>query len=523
MSYENKKLPTVVIFGRTNVGKSTLFNRFIGKEKALVSKIPGTTRDANRGIVSWQKKSFAIMDTGGIIDLKLLADKKQTQEDTIEVKVQKQARLSLSRADLVLFMVDITTGLLPEDKQMALFLKKTALRPANIILVVNKADNPKLRREAADFYKLSLGEPALVSAATGSGTGDLLDVIIKKIKTGRQIKKIENLKPARLAARLEAGGSEIKNSINVCIMGKPNVGKSNLLNSILGEERVIVSPVPHTTREPQDTLINYEDKIIKLIDTAGISKKGLQAPFRKKERVEALEKMGIAKSLRALEKAQIALFVIDISEPITHQESKIAEGIINRRKSLIIIANKWDLINEKDTNKYTQHIYTNIPFIRWAPIQFVSALTGEKVHPVRYDILSAKIKPVELLNKKDKDTDENYKLSNGVKKIMDLILEVMKQRRKEITDAELKKFLSRIVKLHKPAKGKGSKKPHIYELKQIKSNPPVFAARIGSKEDLHFSYLRFIENRLRQKFGFLGTPISIRVIKNRAVHGSHNR
>lgn len=486
MGYDHidKKLPLVVIFGRTNVGKSTLFNRLIGRKQALVSKLPGTTRDFNRGTVNWRGKSFAIIDTGGIIDLTLLTNKKRAKEDTVEVKVQKQARLMLSRADLVLFVVDITTGLLPEDRQMALFFKKTALRPADIILVVNKADNPKLRREAADFYKLSLGEPALVSAVTGSGTGDLLDVIIKKLSRD---KKIQNSTSPR-RDKIPALPTDRQNSINVCIMGKPNVGKSNLLNSILGEERVIVSSIPHTTREPQDTFINYEDKIIKLIDTAGISKRGLQAPYRKREKGEALEKQGIAKSLRAADKADIALLIIDINEPITHQESKIAEEIINRRKSLIIIANKWDLIEEKDTNKYTQYIYTNLPFTRWAPIQFVSALTGEKV-----------------------------------KKIMDLILEVMKQRRKEITDSELKEFLARIVKIHKPAKGKGTNRPRIYELKQVKSSPPIFTARIGSKEDLHFSYLRFIENRLRQKFGFLGTPISIRVIKNRAVHGSHNR
>jgi GTP-binding protein len=458
----------------------------MGRRQALVSKLPGTTRDFNSGTVNWREKSFEIIDTGGIIDLTFLTNQKRVEDNSIEAKVQKQAREMLSRADLVLFMVDITTGLLPGDKQMALFFKKTALRPADIILVVNKADNPKLRREAADFYKLSLGEPVLVSAATGSGTGDLLDIVIKRLK-------IKGKKPKVLEKKNE--NSNILNSkfslldsISVCIMGKPNVGKSNLLNSILGEERVIVSSVPHTTREPQDTFINYEDKIIKLIDTAGISKKGLQAPYRKRERGEALEKQGIAKSLRAADKADITLLVIDVSEPITHQESKIAEEIIKRRKSLIIIANKWDLIKEKDTNKYIQYIYTNLPFIRWAPIQFVSALTGEKV-----------------------------------KKIIDLILEINEQRRKEITDAELKEFLSRIIKLHKPAKGKGIKRPWIREFKQVKSNPPVFTARIGSNEDLHFSYLRFIENRLRQKFGFLGTPILIRITKNKTVHGGHNR
>lgn len=473
---DKKKLPLVVIFGRTNVGKSTLFNRLVGREQAIVSNIEGTTRDYNEGTADWRKKSFTIIDTGGITDLKNLGkNEKNIKADTIEEKVQRQARQTLRRADLILFVVDAQSGFLSADRTMAIFLKKIFKENKNIILVVNKVDNQRLRKETAEFHKLSLGEPILISAATGAGTGDLLDIIVKKIKIGRQIKKIENLK------------SEIQNPINVCFIGKPNVGKSCLLNSILGEERVIVSPVPHTTREPQDIFINYKDNIIKLVDTAGISKSGLQAPYGKKEKKKALEKMGIAKSLNALNKADIALLIIDISQPITHQETKIAEEIISRKKSFVIIANKWDLIKERDTEKYTNYIYAKLPFARWAPIQFISALTGEKVQ-----------------------------------KIMDLILKISEERKKEISDEESKEFSKRIIKIHKPSKGKGALNPRIREFKQIKTNPPLFSLRIGSREDLHFSYIRFIENRLRQNFGFLGTPITINVTKNKPVHGKHN-
>jgi len=261
-----------------------------------------------------------------------------------------------------------------------------------------------------------------------------------------------------------------ENQIKVCILGKPNVGKSSLLNSILGYERVIVSPIPHTTREPQDTEIEYEDYLIKLIDTAGISRKG--------RKTKGLEKHGIDKTLAVLKKADLALMVFDISEELTKQESKIAEEIINRKKSLILIANKWDLITEKDVVKFTQYIHSSLPFAQFAPIQFVSALTGLKI-----------------------------------KKIMDLIIEIKKNREIEISDSQLAKFLNSIVKIHKPAKGKGKRHPRLYKLSQVKINPPQFELNIGTKDDLHFSYVRFIENRLREKFNFTGTPLSIKVKK----------
>ncbi|MBI2459898.1 MAG: 50S ribosome-binding GTPase, partial [Parcubacteria group bacterium] len=253
---ENRLLPLVVIFGRANVGKSTLFNCLTEKRQALVSAIAGTTRDSNLGQVNWRDRGFELVDTGGIIDLKYLF-KKTAPKDDIASQVQKQASQYLKQADLVVFLVDNKTGLLPQDKKMALLIKKN-VDPAKVLLTVNKVDGPNDRLKISEFYKLSLGDPCPVSAANGSGAGDLLDVIVEKLKftakTGEAEKAEENL-------------------IKICIIGQPNVGKSSLLNSILGYERVIVSPEPHTTREPRHTKIIYQGQPLLLIDTAGISKK----------------------------------------------------------------------------------------------------------------------------------------------------------------------------------------------------------------------------------------------------------
>lgn len=472
MSYKkNNNLPLVVIFGRTNVGKSTLFNALVEKRQALVSDIPGTTRDSNLGIVGWQSQEFNLVDTGGILDLKYLTTPRQNlllgdseaKINDIEIKVQSQARQYLSQADLILFLVDNKSGLLLQDKQLALFLKKN-VDQNKIILVANKMDNPSQQFKTAEFFKLGMGQPQAISASSGSGTGDLLDIVIKKLKFKKTQTTLTNL-------------TKIENVINICIIGKPNVGKSSLLNSILGYERVIASPIPHTTREPQDTEIIYKEETIKLIDTAGISRKSAKTSFSK-----GLEKYGIEKSLAILNKADVALLILDINENITSQDSRLVKEIMDNKKSLIIIANKWDLIEERDTKKYIEYIYDNIPFAQFAPIQFTSALTGEKIQ-----------------------------------KVLDVILQISKERKLLLSDSQCDKFLARIVKIHKPSKGKGVNHPHIYEFKQVSANPPKFELRIGVKDDLHFSYLRFMENRLREKFGFLGTPISIRVIKGREM------
>ncbi|RLC38974.1 ribosome biogenesis GTPase Der [Candidatus Falkowbacteria bacterium] len=469
MKYTKKNLPSVVLFGRTNVGKSSLFNCLTEKRKALISNIEGTTRDANIGEVNWRGKNLELIDTGGIMDLKYLTEKK-TKTTDIEAKVQTRARDYIERADLILFLVDTKAGLLPQDKQMALYLKKILPFTDNIILVANKTDSPKLRREIAEFNKLSLGEPLPISAITGSGTGDLLDEIVKKIR------KLKIPSPSIIK-------NDEKETINVSIIGKPNVGKSSLVNAILENDKNIVSPTPHTTREPQDTLIEHNGALINLIDTAGISKKGQKGAKRLKVK-NTLEKFSITKSLKTLKNSDIALLMLDINKTITHQDAKLVEEIVKTKTSLIVIANKWDTVKERNTKLYTQKIYTYLPFIKWAPIQFTSALTGEKV-----------------------------------KKVLDIALKVSEERKTEIQANPLNKFLSRIVKKHAPAKGKGTKHPYVYELKQMGANPPIFAIRIGAKDNIHFSYLKFIENRLREKFGFLGTPLKMCIEKNKKIHG----
>lgn len=460
--------PLVVICGRTNVGKSTLFNCLTEKNQALVSNIVNTTRDSNVGGVDWNKKLFTLVDTAGIISYKYL-DAKKIITDDIEAKTQKQAKEYLEKANLIILLVDAKVGLLPEDKEIAAALKKNKKWQNKIILVANKVDNFKQAPEAAVFNKLGLGEPFAVSAANGMGTGDLLDIILEKLgQTAKSSLSGEDLKNKKDEAK-----------VSVCIIGKPNVGKSSLLNSILGYERVIVSPIPHTTREPQNTEIIYKGQKIDLIDTAGISKQG------KKGR--GLEKPGILKSLKSLTRADIAVLVIDISEMITHQDAKIIQEIVERQKSLLFIANKWDLVATRDTKKWSEKLYDKLPFATWAPLQFVSAKTGEKVN-----------------------------------KILDLILEISAKRQLELSESQCDKFMKTVVKIHKPAKGKGLKAPHIYEFRQTKTNPPVFAVRIGSNDNLHFSYVRFMENRLRERYSFIGTPIHISVTKQRKSHTTYN-
>jgi GTP-binding protein len=473
MDYEKlNNLPLVVIFGRTNVGKSTLFNCLTEKKQALISDIEGTTRDSNIGVVEWREKKFALVDTGGITDFSFFLKRKKNS-GSIEEEVQKQAINYLKKADLILFLVDKKEGLLPQDKEIAIFLKKISPELANIILAVNKVDGQRDRKDLFDFYKLGLGEPIGISAASGSATGDLLDLVINKIKAVKK-KKVKD----------ENENEKIKEEvIKVSILGQPNVGKSSLLNSILGEKRVIVSPIPHTTREPQNTFLEYNNRKIKLIDTAGISKKGMQFSRGKKDLY--LEKKGIAMSLASLKKSDMVLLVIDISRSITQQDLKIIEEAITKKKSLIIIANKWDLIPVKDFKKYTAYIRAKIPFAAWAPIQFISAATGAKVN-----------------------------------KILDLILEISEQRKKELSEEDLKKFIKQAIKIHQPSRGKGVKHPRIRSFKQISSNPPSFELMIGGKEDLHFSYLRFLENRLREQFYITGTPLSIYIKKSRPLYSS---
>ena len=386
---------------------------------------------------------------------------------------------------MVLFVVDGQAGLLPPDRELALACKKLLPKETPILLVVNKIDSPRHRDKISEFYTLGWGEPWPVSAATGMGTGDLLDEIVKQVNRQRRNAKNklsaphDSLPDATNENELELVAYAEQPDYKVCLLGKPNVGKSSLLNALLGYNRVLVSAIPHTTREPQDTFIKYRNKIIQIVDTAGIARKD---PGKKKP----LEKMGMAKSRQRLNQADIAILLVDISQPISHQEASLAEEIINRKKSLIIAANKWDKVEERDTVKFTEAIYHRLPFVGFAPIAFVSAKTTSKVQ-----------------------------------KILDLIIEVGAQRSISLSKSQLDHFLSRIVKHHRPAKGKGLKHPHIYSFVQTEAGPPCFTVTIGIKDNLHFSYLRFIQNQLRHTYGFIGTPISIHVARGRQINPQH--
>jgi len=452
------KLPQVALIGRTNVGKSTLFNRLIEQYKALVSNQPGTTRDRNFGIVSWRGKKFTLIDTGGLdlgylpktkLPKKLRLTQKINPDDLIEINIVKQAEIALKQADFILMVVDGKAGIQTEDKTVTNILRKSN-KP--YLLVVNKVDKKSARDDIWQFTKLGLGDPLPVSATNGSGTGDLLDILIKKIK----------FQPGRKAPEPE--------SIKISIMGKPNVGKSSLLNAILGEERVIVTPLPHTTREAQDVEFEYQNHHFTLIDTAGI---------RRKAKVQkGLEKAGVTDSLLSLKNSDVALLVVETQNPLTVQDAKLAQEIIAAQTGLIIVGNKWDLIEPKDLtsqNKFINYFQKYFPALTWAPIIFVSAKTSQRV-----------------------------------KKILDLAIKITESRKKEILEKDLEILLKKAVKKHLPAQAKGKTHPHIYSLKQIGTAPTRFELLIHPKAEIHKSYLRYLENQIRAKWGFRGTPIVVK-------------
>lgn len=457
-------LPSVVLFGKVNAGKSTLFNTLMGQQKAIVSVIPGTTRDSNIGIIEWNRTSFRLADTGGLLNF----GRDKIALSVVDEKVRVQALEFLKKSDLVLFLVDGGNQIIEEDKKMALFLKKHF--PAKpVILVINKIEKFQERSEAAIFYQLALGEPSLISAVTGSGTGDLLDRILKELK------KLQNTEEENL--------EQDKNNLKVCIIGQPNVGKSSLVNKILGEERVIVSPRPHTTREPQDSSFVYNNQLVTIIDTAGIYKKAHQkikrgAQIRSQEKIKTDEDLytsGVSKSFQALGRSEVALLMYDVNNGLTHEDSNMAEEIIRRNKSLIIVANKWDIASERDTKKHIEYIRRAIPFARWAPIQFLSAETGEKLDH-----------------------------------LLDLIVASRDARNLKISEKDLDNFLKHLLKLHRPPM-RPDKKRRVRILKIIQKNEsePAFCILIRKGDQLPDAYVRFIENSLREQFNFLGAPLAV--------------
>lgn len=452
--------PKAVLIGRSNVGKSSLFNKLVEEQKSLVSHIAGTTRDRFEADCIWRGKVIRMIDTGGL-------DVDQSQE--IEKNVVEQANIAINQADIILFLVDVNVGPLADDLDIARKLLKSGKA---VIAVGNKADNGELRRRAVsdEWKSWPLNRPFAISAKQGVGVGDLLDEVTTiLIKAGKPPIDVTAIMPMR-----------------VCVLGEPNVGKSTLLNAVLGEKRFITSPLPHTTREPNDAIVEHDDQVYQFVDTAGVRK---QASRRKSG--DILEKVGVDRTLDVFSRSDVALFVLDITKEISTQERHLAGVLQDSKVSVIIIANKWDLIPNKtpnSVNDYEAIIRGFLPQLKYAPILFTSALTGQRAQD-----------------------------------IFKLITTVFQTRFTQLSTDEAKQFMSKAIVRHKPMRGKGVKSPKITQFYQSHINPPIFtlAVNLSRTDSLATAYVRFLENILREQYDFTGTPIRIKIEVERKTHTTY--
>jgi GTPase len=432
--------PIVVIVGRQNVGKSTLLNRIAGKEIAIVEDFPGTTRDRIFADAEWTGVDFTLVDTGGL--------ELQDQSDMAR-EVRKQAEAAIKEADVIVFLTEVTEGLMPADHDIADILRRSQ-KP--VILAVNKVDSEKQRPEAAEFYKLGFGDNIPLSAHHGRGVAELLD-------------KIVSVLPPQVDS-----GESTEAGIRVAIAGRPHVGKSLLLNSLLGKERTIVGNKPGTTRDAIDTVFDFNGQNVILIDTAGIRRRG---------KVEkGIEWFSVLRSMRAIDRADMALLVVDATEPLTDQDTHIAGYIEKAGKGIIILVNKWDMVTEKNKTVYNEYIGSRLKFASYAPILYISA-----------------------------------KLGQGTNKIMPLVEQIYQERAMKIPDEEINNLVKEAVAAHN-LPHVGNKVLSISSVKQSGINPPTFQFMVNDTRLIHFSYERFLENRLREIYGFNGTPIRL-VFKTR--------
>jgi GTP-binding protein len=428
--------PIVAVVGRPNVGKSTLFNRLIGERRAVTHDVPGTTRDRLYGQVDWNGRFFTVVDTGGIgLDL----------DDVLLGEVVEQAREAISEADVILFILDAQTGPTGADLEVAELLRRTD-KP--VILAANKVENRRTELASNDFYELGLGDPMPLSAIQGEGTGDLLDAIVSSLPPSGDAPEETDL------------------AASVAIVGRPNVGKSSLLNALTGQRRSIVSPQPGTTRDPIDTLVRYYDQNLLLIDTAGIRRRG---------RIEqGVEKFSVLRAIRAIERADVVALLIDAAEGITAQDTHVAGYAHEAAKGLIIVVNKWDLI-EKDSytaDAYLARLQDALSFAPYAPVVFTSAVTGLRVQ-----------------------------------KVLDLALDIQRERQKRVPTATLNNVVREAVAAHRiSAHGRQLK---VYYTTQAETSPPTFVFFVNDPTMVHFSYRRYLENRLRDAFHFTGTGIRL--------------
>ncbi len=429
------RMPVVAIVGRPNVGKSALFNKLAGARLSIVEDTPGVTRDRIYANVEWRAKTFMLIDTGGIEPMR---------EDIILTQMRRQAEMAIDTADCIIFLTDIQTGLTADDREIANMLYRSG-KP--IVLCVNKVDQlgaPPM--EFYEFYNLGLGDPIAVSSVHGSGTGDLLDAVYEHLT-------------------FEEGSEEEDAPIKVALLGKPNVGKSSLINRLLGEERCIVSNIPGTTRDAVDALYTSEEGLFSLIDTAGI---------RKKKKVEdAVEKYSVIRSYMAVERADVCVIMLDAAEGVTEQDTKIAGYANDQGKALVVAVNKWDSI-EKETNtmeRLRADIQHELAFMSFAPIVFISALEGQRLP-----------------------------------QLMRAVKDAYEENKRRISTGMLNDVLNDATARVQPPSDKG-KRLKIFYMTQASTQPPTFVFFVNRKDLFHFSYQRYLENRIRDTFGFKGTPI----------------
>ena len=429
--------PIVAIIGKPNVGKSTFFNYIIGQRISIVEDTPGVTRDRVYGDASWRDREFTLVDTAGI---------EEENNDIIVNQMRKQAEIAIDIADVIMFITDIKQGVTAADKDIALMLKKSKKK---IVLICNKADNYGSESDDIyEFYNLGLGEPMAISAANAKGIGDVLD-------------RVYELLPSK---DKDESDNEI---INVAVIGKPNVGKSSLINRILGEERLIVSNIAGTTRDAIDSYFENEFGKYKFIDTAGVR--------RKSKIKESIEKFSIMRTLFAIERADVCLMMIDALEGVTDQDAKIAGEAHEAGKGMILVVNKWDEI-EKDNNtteQFKKEIYNKLSYLTYAPIIFISAKTGQRVN-----------------------------------KLYELINNVASQNAMRVPTAMLNQVLNEAIAIYQPPTDKG-KRLKLFYMTQPSTKPPTFVVFCNNKELFHFSYQRYLINQIRKEFGMQGTPIRL--------------
>ena len=430
--------PIVAIVGRPNVGKSTLFYIFDNSRISIVEDTPGVTRDRLYADTEWLDNEFKMVDTGGIEIM---------NTDKIAVSIRQQAQIAIAEADVILFVCDARAGITHEDAEVAKMLRQSK-KP--IVLAINKADSPKQEMEIFEFYNLGIGEPIPVSAANHLGLGDLLDAVVEKF-------------PETSAYGEDGNEDEIK----VALIGRPNVGKSSIFNTLVGEERSIVSDVAGTTRDAIDTPVIREGQKFLFIDTAGM---------RRKARIdEPIEKYSIIRSLRAVDRSDVVLMVIDAIDGVTEQDKKIAGYAHEAGKGIVLVVNKWDLYDKDNTStlRYTENLRRELVFMQYAPVVFVSAMTKQRIH-----------------------------------RLPEVIHYVAEQNAMRISTSVLNQVVEDAIAINPPPTEKGQRLKILYAT-QVKIKPPTFVIFVNEPEIMHFSYQRYLENKLREAFGFEGTPLQM--------------